>query len=74
MREHALAKTPALIVVGKKEGGRPSISIRRLSTDKQTATTLDAALRLAQALADGTVVLFVLCLRAHRCVSGPSYH
>jgi len=44
VREHSLAKVPALLVVGKKEAGERAVSIRRLGSDKQTVMPLDAAL------------------------------
>jgi threonyl-tRNA synthetase len=36
VREHSLAKIPALLVVGKKEAESHSVSIRRLGSDGQT--------------------------------------
>jgi threonyl-tRNA synthetase len=36
VREHSLAKIPALLVVGKKEAENHSVSIRRLGSDGQT--------------------------------------
>jgi threonyl-tRNA synthetase len=44
VREHSLAKVPALLVVGKKEAGERAVSIRRLGSEKQTVMPLDAAL------------------------------
>ncbi len=52
VREHSLAKVPALLVVGKKEAGERSVSIRRLGSEKQTVLPLDAALA---ALADEAI-------------------
>jgi threonyl-tRNA synthetase len=52
VREHSLAKVPALLVVGKKEAGERTISIRRLGQEKQEVMPLDAALK---ALADEAV-------------------
>jgi threonyl-tRNA synthetase len=52
VREHSLAKVPALLVVGKKEAGERTVSIRRLGSEKQTVMPLDAALA---ALADEAV-------------------
>jgi threonyl-tRNA synthetase len=49
VREHSLAKVPALIVVGKKEAADRAVSIRRLGREEQTVMGLDAALN---ALAD----------------------
>ena len=36
VREHSLAKIPALLVVGKKEAESHSVSIRRLGSEGQT--------------------------------------
>ena len=44
VREHSLAKIPALLVVGKKEAAERSVSIRRLGSPEQTSMPLDAAL------------------------------
>ncbi len=44
VREHSLAKTPVLLVVGKKEGEQRTVSIRRLGSQEQTQLSLDAAL------------------------------
>ena len=52
VREHSLAKVPALLVVGKKEAAERLVSIRRLGQEKQELMPLDAALK---ALADEAV-------------------
>jgi len=52
VREHSLAKVPALIVVGRKEAAERSVSIRRLGNERQQVMPLDTALR---ALADEAV-------------------
>jgi threonyl-tRNA synthetase len=44
VREHSLAKVPALLVVGKKEGADRAVSIRRLGSEKQDVMPLDKAL------------------------------
>ncbi|GLK71214.1 threonine--tRNA ligase [Ancylobacter dichloromethanicus] len=44
VREHSLAKVPALIVVGRKEATDRTVSIRRLGSPNQTTLTLDEAL------------------------------
>jgi threonyl-tRNA synthetase len=44
VREHSLAKVPALLVVGKKEAAEWLVSIRRLGQEKQEVMPLDAAL------------------------------
>jgi threonyl-tRNA synthetase len=49
VREHSLAKVPALLVVGKKEAESRAVSIRRLGSEGQTVLPLDEALK---ALAD----------------------
>jgi len=52
VREHSLAKVPALLVVGKKEAAERTVSVRRLGHDKQEVMPLDAALK---SLADEAV-------------------
>ncbi len=52
VREHSLAKVPALLVVGKKESAERLVSIRRLGSEGQQVMPLDAALK---ALADEAV-------------------
>ena len=52
VREHSLAKVPALLVVGKKEAAERTVSIRRLGSEGQQVMPLDAAL---EALADEAV-------------------
>jgi threonyl-tRNA synthetase len=52
VREHSLAKIPALLVVGRKEAAERSVSIRRLGKEGQQVMPLDAAL---SALADEAV-------------------
>jgi threonyl-tRNA synthetase len=52
VREHSLAKVPAMLVVGKKEAAERTVSIRRLGREGQEVMPLDAALR---ALADEAV-------------------
>jgi threonyl-tRNA synthetase len=43
VREHSLAKIPALLVVGKKEAETHSVSVRRLGSEGQKVmTTADA--------------------------------
>jgi threonyl-tRNA synthetase len=44
VREHSLAKIPALLVVGKKEAETHSVSIRRLGSEGQTVMSLNEAL------------------------------
>ncbi|MBV9557562.1 MAG: threonine--tRNA ligase, partial [Pseudolabrys sp.] len=46
VREHSLAKIPALLVVGKKEAAERTVSIRRLGNDKQQVMPLDEALKM----------------------------
>src|SRR5512144_125620 len=52
VRDHSLAKVPALLVVGKKEAAERTVSIRRLGKEFQQVMPLDAALK---ALADEAV-------------------
>ena len=52
VREHSLAKVPALLVVGKKEAADRMVSIRRLGSEKQQVMALDEALTM---LADEAV-------------------
>jgi threonyl-tRNA synthetase len=49
VREHSLAKIPALLVVGKKEAETHSVSVRRLGSDAQKVMPTDEAIA---ALAD----------------------
>jgi threonyl-tRNA synthetase len=46
VREHSLAKVPALLVVGKKESAERTVSIRRLGKDGQQVVSLDTAPRM----------------------------
>jgi threonyl-tRNA synthetase len=43
VREHSLAKVPALLVVGKKEAAERTVSIRRLGSEGQQVMPLNAA-------------------------------
>ena len=45
VREHSLAKVPALLVVGRKEAAERTVSIRRLGQERQQVMPLDAALK-----------------------------
>jgi threonyl-tRNA synthetase len=44
VREHSLAKIPALLVVGKKEAETHSVSIRRLGSERQQVMPTDEAI------------------------------
>jgi threonyl-tRNA synthetase len=44
VREHSLAKIPALLVVGKKEAETRAVSIRRLGSERQQVLPLDQAI------------------------------
>ena len=44
VREHSLAKIPALLVVGKKEAETHSVSVRRLGSEGQQVMSTEAAL------------------------------
>jgi threonyl-tRNA synthetase len=52
VREHSVAKIPVLLVVGKKEAAERTVSIRRLGSQEQSVTSLEAALEM---LADEAV-------------------
>ena len=52
VREHSLAKVPAILVVGRKEAAERTVSIRRLGKENQQVMPLDAALK---ALADEAI-------------------
>ena len=45
VREHSLAKVPALLVIGKKEAAERLVSIRRLGSEGHTVMPLDEALK-----------------------------
>ena len=44
VREHSLAKIPALLVVGKKEAETQSVSVRRLGSDGQKVMSTTEAI------------------------------
>jgi threonyl-tRNA synthetase len=44
VREHSLAKVPALLVVGRKEAADGTVSVRRLGKEGQSVLPLDAAI------------------------------
>src|SRR6201997_2386898 len=44
VREHSLAKIPALLVVGKKEAAERTVSVRRLGQEGQHVMGMDLAL------------------------------
>jgi len=46
VREHSLAKVPALLVVGRKEAAERTVSIRRLGSEGQKVMPLDVALKM----------------------------
>jgi threonyl-tRNA synthetase len=52
VREHALAKIPVQLVVGKKEAAERTVSVRRHGIEKQEVLPVEAALK---ALADEAV-------------------
>src|SRR5918993_2835546 len=45
VREHSLAKVPAILVVGKREAAERSVNLRRLGSQQQQPLALDEALR-----------------------------
>jgi threonyl-tRNA synthetase len=44
VREHSLAKTPAMLVLGRREAEERTVSVRRLGSDKSTVMSLDEAI------------------------------
>jgi threonyl-tRNA synthetase len=44
VREHSLAKVPALVVVGRKEAAERTVSLRRLGSNEQHSASLDEAI------------------------------
>jgi threonyl-tRNA synthetase len=46
VREHSLARVPALLVVGRREAEEGKVAIRRLGSDGQQIVTLDEAIAL----------------------------
>jgi threonyl-tRNA synthetase len=44
VREHSLAKVPVLLVVGRKEAGERSVSVRRLGSNEQRSASLEETL------------------------------
>jgi threonyl-tRNA synthetase len=46
VREHSLAKTPVLAVVGRREAEEGKLALRRLGSDRQEVLPLDEAIRL----------------------------
>lgn len=58
VREHSLAKTPVLLVVGKKEATEHTVSVRRLGSPQQTQFTVeDAIAQLAREAAPPDLVV-----------------
>jgi threonyl-tRNA synthetase len=43
IREHSVAKTPVIAVVGRKEAQTGQVALRRLGSDRQSVLTLDGA-------------------------------
>ncbi|MCJ7597861.1 MAG: His/Gly/Thr/Pro-type tRNA ligase C-terminal domain-containing protein, partial [Methyloceanibacter sp.] len=41
-----LAKVPVMLVVGKREAGEKTVSVRRLGSQKQEVMTLDTAVQM----------------------------
>jgi threonyl-tRNA synthetase len=52
VREHSVAKVPAMLVVGRREAEEGTVSIRRLGSKEQPAATLDRA--IADLVAEAT--------------------
>jgi len=61
VREHSLAKVPAILVVGRNEAAERTVSIRRLGKEGQQVLPLDAALKM---LADEAIPPDVRRVRA----------
>jgi threonyl-tRNA synthetase len=49
VREHSLAKTPVMLVVGKREADEAKVAVRRLGSEKNTVMTLDEAIAMLTA-------------------------
>ena len=49
VREHSLAKTPLMLVVGRREAEEGNVAVRRLGSDKNTVMTLDEAIAMMKA-------------------------
>jgi len=49
VREHSLAKVPALLVVGKREAEEGTVAIRRLGSEGQQVMKLDEAIAMLEA-------------------------
>jgi threonyl-tRNA synthetase len=49
VREHSLAKVPALLVVGKREAEEGTVAIRRLGSEGQQVMVLDEAIAMLKA-------------------------
>ena len=49
VREHSLAKVPALLVVGKREAEEGTVAIRRLGSEGQQVMKLDEAIAMLKA-------------------------
>ena len=45
IREHSLAKTPIIAVVGDKEAADKTVTLRRLGVERQETVALDAFVR-----------------------------
>jgi threonyl-tRNA synthetase len=46
IREHSVAKVPAIAVVGRKEAEEGTVAIRRLGSQDQTVVSVDEAIRI----------------------------
>src|SRR6201997_3370705 len=49
VREHSLAKVPAMLVVGKREAENRSVAVRRLGAEKQEVLALEEAVNRLRA-------------------------
>jgi threonyl-tRNA synthetase len=65
VREHSLAKVPAMLVLGRKEAAERTVSVRRLGKDGQQVLPLEQALR---ALADEAIAPDLRALAPHGAI------
>jgi threonyl-tRNA synthetase len=49
VRQHSLAKTPNLLVLGRREAENRSVTLRKLGSDKQESLALEAAISMLSA-------------------------
>jgi threonyl-tRNA synthetase len=49
VREHSVAKVPVILVIGRKEAEERTVSVRRLGSNDQTVTAIDAVIAALRA-------------------------